>query len=271
MLIAQLTDLHIKKAGKHAYKKVDTLACLEKAISHINALVPCPDLVVITGDLGDFGTIDEYELISKALYKFTMPVHIVPGNHDNRDNLRQVLGEMTSFDHAQYCNFVVDHPDQVLIGLDSSVIGESHGYLSEETLFWLNKTLEIHKQKSVMLFIHHPPMPVGLGHMDVQNLHNAGDLYDILKRFDNVNGLVAGHLHRPISALWNKIPVWVGPSHSHSVTLDLKPEADSSFSLEPAAIRLFILDQDTVISHLSYIDHSDGPYPFFDQLGNLID
>ncbi|GAL22759.1 3',5'-cyclic-nucleotide phosphodiesterase [Vibrio maritimus] len=55
------------------------------------------------------------------------------------------------------------------------------------------------------------------------------------------------------------------------MTLDLEPNAPSSFSLEPNAIQLFKFDGDAVVSHISYISDSEGPYPFFDEQGNLID
>ncbi|GEA61209.1 phosphodiesterase [Vibrio comitans] len=271
MLIAQLTDLHIKKGGKKAYRRVDTLDCLRKAVSHLNRLKPRPDYLVITGDLGDFGTPEEYQVIKQELLKVEMPMLIVPGNHDHRDNLRKGLKELVDFDHPEFCNFAVSYEEQVLIGLDSSVIGKPYGRLSAETLLWLEETLEQHQCKPALLFLHHPPMTVGLGHMDVQNLQNADELSSVLSRFSNIRGMIAGHLHRPITALWNSLPVWVGPSHSHSVTLDLDKNAPSSFSLEPNAIQLLKFEGDSVVSHISYISDSEGPYPFFNAQGNLID
>ncbi|MCX2757386.1 phosphodiesterase [Vibrio sp. Sgm 22] len=271
MLIAQLTDLHIKQGGKQAYKKVDTLKCLYDAVNHINDLRPRPDCVVVTGDLGDFGLIEEYQLINEALEKFDMPLYVIPGNHDDRHNLREGLSNLVSFDHDEYCNFVVDSHDEVLIGLDSSVLGKPYGYLTADTLGWLSLVLEQYRDRAIMLFIHHPPMAVGLNHMDVQNLQNADEFYEVIKPFSNILGICAGHLHRPITAVWNSIPVWVGPSHSHSVTLDLDPKANSSFSLEPKAIQLLTIAKKSVVSHISYIEDSDGPYPFFDEYGALID
>ncbi|MCF4173046.1 phosphodiesterase [Vibrio sp. McD22-P3] len=271
MLIAQLTDLHIKQDGKPAYRKVDTLRCLQNAVQHINHLNPRPDYVVITGDLGDFGTEQEYQIIRQELEKLQIPLRVVPGNHDHRDNLRVGLQQLVDFDHPEFCNFVVEQDEQVLLGLDSSVIGKPYGFLSSQTLEWLQSQLARLSNKSVLIFLHHPPMHVGLGHMDVQNLTNADSLYEVLSQFDNVRGLCAGHLHRPITATWRSIPVWVGPSHSHSVTLDLEPNAPSSFSLEPRAIQLLKFENDSVVSHISYIEDSDGPHPFFDEQGRLID
>ncbi|WP_241901272.1 metallophosphoesterase [Vibrio sp. 10N.286.49.B3] len=168
MLIAHLTDLHIKKGGKQAYRCVDTLDCLRKAVSHINNLKPRPDYLVITGDLGDFGTPDEYQVIKQELLNVQLPILAVPGNHDERNNLREGLKDIVECNHPDFCNVVVNHQGQLLIGLDSSVIGKPYGYLSEETLSWLETTLQQNLDKPALLFIHHPPMHVGLNHMDVQ-------------------------------------------------------------------------------------------------------
>lgn len=274
MLIAQLTDLHIKKDGKVAYKKVDTLQCLKDAVCHINALEPQPDWVVVTGDLGDFGTADEYAVLVPELQRLKAPLKVIPGNHDHRGVMREAFSGVATFDHDEYCHFVQGAGEYQLIGLDSSVLGKPYGHLAQESLTWLNDRLEQHKERPTLLFLHHPPMEVGLRHMDVQKLLNDDELWHIIRHHSQVKGLVAGHLHRPIFATWKDLPVWVGPSHSHAVTLDLRPEAPSSFSLETPAIQLFKLTGDGIVSHLSYIQKeagSTGPYPFFDANNRLID
>jgi len=274
MLIAQLTDLHIKKQGKIAYQKVDTLQCLKQAVTHINGLSPQPDWVVVTGDLGDFGTPEEYDVLVPELKKLHAPVKVIPGNHDHRAYLRAAFEGFSSFDHADYCHFSHVADDYHLIGLDSSVLGKPYGYLTPDSLEWLATQLANKRGLPTLIFIHHPPMKVGIDHMDVQKLLNDDELWQVLEPYKQVKGLIAGHLHRAIYATWNGLPVWVGPSHSHAVTLDLNPNAPSRFSLEPPAIQLFKLAPDSVVSHISYIEageKSAGPFPFFDENNKLID
>ncbi|SHO58696.1 phosphodiesterase [Vibrio quintilis] len=270
MLIAQLTDLHIREGGKPAYRKVDTLACLREAVNHINALQPRPDLVVVTGDLGDYGTPEEYAVILPELQRLQPAIQVIPGNHDHRGCLREALAELTTFDHPHYCNFIRECGGYVLVGLDTSVIGQPYGLLSDETLIWLDQVLQTHADRPVLLFMHHPPMAVGLNHMDVQKLQNDDQLYDVLTWYSHVKGIVTGHLHRPVFALWHDLPVWVGPAHNHAVTLDLDPQAPSSFSLESRAIQLFALKPEGIVSHLSYLGAGEGPFPFFDENHQLI-
>jgi 3',5'-cyclic-AMP phosphodiesterase len=55
MLIAQITDTHIRLPGRLAYGQVDTAQMLVTCVNELMALDPQPDLIVHTGDLVDFG------------------------------------------------------------------------------------------------------------------------------------------------------------------------------------------------------------------------
>ena len=67
MLIAQITDLHIRPPGKKAYGVVDTEAMLRAAVDSILAQPMKPDAVIASGDLTDCGLIEEYELLHDCL------------------------------------------------------------------------------------------------------------------------------------------------------------------------------------------------------------
>ena len=48
----------------------------------LKALPRKPDLVIATGDLTDCGLVEEYEVLRDILKSLSMPVYLVPGNHD---------------------------------------------------------------------------------------------------------------------------------------------------------------------------------------------
>lgn len=275
MIIAQLTDLHIKAGGKPAYAgKVDTFARLQQAVDHLNNLQPRPDLVLITGDLGDFGSEAEYHQARLALDRLLMPFYLVPGNHDDRRALRAVFADhQYLFQSQDHLSYAIDGLPLRLVGLDTSVPGKPHGLIDAERRDWLEQTLSRAPTQRTLLFMHHPPVAVGLEHMDVQRLHGADKLAGVLKQQPQVELLLCGHLHRPVEFIWCGRPVYVGPAHNHAVTLDLRPGAPSSFTREPAMIRLLYLHPQSglLLSHQSHVDDSDGPHPFFDQQGRLID
>src|SRR3546814_11360138 len=86
MLIAQITDTHIKLPGKLAYKKVDTAAMLRACVAELLALKPQPDLILLTGDLVDLGRPEEYDHLKSILAPLRQRIIAIPGNHDGRDS-----------------------------------------------------------------------------------------------------------------------------------------------------------------------------------------
>ena len=67
MMIAQITDMHIRPRGKIAYGRVDTNAMLEAAVATLEGLPRKPDLVIASGDLTDCGLAEEYEVLRDIL------------------------------------------------------------------------------------------------------------------------------------------------------------------------------------------------------------
>lgn len=82
VLIAQISDLHIKPPGALAYGRVDTATALERCVAALNAFEPAPDFVVISGDLADTPTVEEYDYLKRLLAPLRLPFAGIPGNHD---------------------------------------------------------------------------------------------------------------------------------------------------------------------------------------------
>src|SRR5258708_19534844 len=91
MLIAQISDMHIKAEGELLYGRIDTAGFLERAVAHVAALDPPPDVVLATGDLVEGGKSEEYVRLRRLLAPLAMPVHLIPGNHDARDAFPHVF------------------------------------------------------------------------------------------------------------------------------------------------------------------------------------
>lgn len=275
MLIAQLTDLHIGAGRRLAYRKVDTAGALEKAIARIDAMTPRPDMVLFTGDIGDLGTADEYSLVAEIIKDLDVPFYMVPGNHDRRGPLRTAFPDaMPGVGENDFANYALDCSTIRLIGLDTLDEGHPGGQLCAERLDWLEQVLNDSDDRPCVLFMHHPPVTVGIHHMDAQNLlHGAETLAQIISAHkERVQAILCGHVHRPIHTRWADVPLIVGPSVAHQVALDLTDGGASVFVMEPPAMHLHYWDdkQNCLITHLAYINQYDGPYPFFDENGKLI-
>src|SRR5271166_1678561 len=85
MIIAQITDTHIKRKGKLLHHMINTAKRLRKAVERLNALDPRPDVVLATGDLVEDGKRKEYKLLRKILDHLEIPLYVIPGNHDRSE------------------------------------------------------------------------------------------------------------------------------------------------------------------------------------------
>src|SRR5207302_7981787 len=139
--IAQISDLHIKRAGAMAYGRVDTAKALERCVAALNEFAPAPDFVVISGDLADTPMREEYDHLKRLLAPLKLPFAGIPGNHDSRDMMRAAFpGSAYAFPSGPL-NQKIETRGLDLLLLDSSVAGKPDGELDASTLQWLDATL----------------------------------------------------------------------------------------------------------------------------------
>lgn len=272
MIVAQITDCHIKARGRLAYRVVDTAACLAAAVAQLTALDPRPDLVIATGDLADFGRAEEYELLRELLRPLSMPVYLIPGNHDDRDGLRTAFGADGYFPATDFLSYVVDGPDLRLVALDTVTPGESAGFLCARRLAWLERELRAAPECPTAIIMHHPPFRTGIAHMDAIGLEGADTFRAILARHPQVKRVFCGHLHRAVqTALGQNVIVSTAPSTAHQVCLDLRSDGPAAFVMEPPGYQIHVWDEGgSCITHTGVVGIYDGPYPFHEN-GTLID
>lgn len=272
-LIAQISDLHLKAGQRLTYGVVDTLGALRRAVDHLNASHPRPDIVVISGDLVDFGRPDEYAVLQPELARLHMPYYLVPGNHDNREHLLAAFADHVYLPISADAplDWVVEEYPVRLIGLDTTIPGAHGGQLLDSQLLWLDKQLACRPDVPTLLVMHHPPFISGIGHMDRESFINASALEQVIARHPQVERLLCGHLHRPMQRRFGGSLSCVCPGTSHQIVLDLQQTAPAHFNLEPAGYLLHRWQaQQGLVTHNAVFGEYPGPYPFYDAHG-LID
>jgi 3',5'-cyclic-AMP phosphodiesterase len=274
LCIAQISDLHIKPRGRLAYGRVDTAKALECCIATLNALKPAPDFVVISGDLADTPSIEEYDYLKHLLAPLKLPFAGIPGNHDSREMMRAAFPQSAYAFSSGPLNQTLEIDALDLVLLDSSVPGKPHGELDAPTLQWLDATLASSANRPALLFLHHPPFATGIWHMDHQNLHNAGALADLVRRHPRVQLIAAGHVHRAVLTLFAGVPATICPAPNHAVDLDLAELREPSFRVEPPAFHLHTWFPGegfgNLVTHQVPIGEFDRPHPFFGPDGKLL-
>lgn len=269
--IFQFSDCHIVEENSLAYDVVDTSAYLDRAVSYANSLmedVGPVDAVVVTGDLTDHGRVAQYERLRGMLDRLVVPYYLLPGNHDRRDNMRQVFPDHGYLEGgSDEINYSLSIDDLTLLCIDSSVPGASHGELTETTTDWLASQISDLGNRPVMVAFHHPPFDSGVGHMDRQRLRDPSRLFEILGGHQGPHQMICGHVHRFITSQTPAGPAVIAPGTSHAVALDHREDGASAFRMEPGAFLMHSFDDRSgfagFTSEYVPVGPFDGPYLFY--------
>lgn len=263
-IIAQVSDIHVRPRGMLYQNLVDSNAMFTRAVETLNRLDPKPHLVLITGDLTDEGSPEEYEMLRELLAPLAHPYAVMPGNHDDRVRLGEAFGDQPWLPLEGELNFGIDVGPVRVLALDTTVPGLHHGELSPTTLTWLERELIANARRRVVIAMHHPPFSSGIPYLDLYGMREIGPFSDLLSRYSNIDRIIAGHVHRSMQTRLGAVPVLTCPSTTTQIALRLKPDADAASYLEPPAFMLHRWENNigSAVSHLCYIGQFDGPLPF---------
>ena len=150
---AHIGDLHITKAKEQNY--IDLLSIIAQIETQCSNQL---DFVFLPGDNADNGLPEQYKLVETALKMLSIPVYIIPGDHDM---------EQGSLENYMAMKFTHSLPKAVIINeyhcifLDSSGRGKGGPdfRLLDEQIIWLEAQLFIARQDKmeVVLFMHTYP------------------------------------------------------------------------------------------------------------------
>lgn len=157
MRIIQLTDLHVGEAGELGYD-VDVRANFLKILQATRQLKP--DRIVVTGDLCmNTGSSSVYEWLKGHLDSTGIPYEVISGNHDDPALLAGAFGKTADL-HGTELYFYKDWDGVPCLFLDTTI-----AELSAQQLQWLKDCLQT-IDRSVVVFMHHPPMLANMPWMD---------------------------------------------------------------------------------------------------------
>jgi 3',5'-cyclic-AMP phosphodiesterase len=207
-LVAQISDPHI--GGD--WGGPDPVSGLRTVLDAVLAMPDRPDVMLVTGDLVDNGTDEEYALVHELLSAVSVPVHVLPGNHDRREGLRARF-ELPG-DGAAPVQYAADLGPLRLVALDTTIPGRAAGELDSDRLAWLDAELSRAPEQPTLLAMHHPPASTGLAPWEEIGLAASGRaaLGEVVARHPQVQCIVAGHIHQPLVARLAGRPVLSIPS-----------------------------------------------------------
>ncbi len=191
--IVILSDVHVTPGNVNETK-------LTEAVAEINSIKGV-DLVVVNGDLTNQGADDELKNVKKILDRITLPLSVLPGNHENNwsQSATKTFNDLWGNDR-----FVSETDGLVIVGINCGpYMKMGDGHIKQEDLHWLRKTLDERAKpgKRVVSFNHYPlnadidnwtdyaatlqPYPVIAhinGHYHKYDRYNAGDIDCMMTR-----------------------------------------------------------------------------------------
>lgn len=275
MLLAQISDPHIladgavfkcpvagpPPGGERMLAEIDTAAYLARAVAALNALEPRPDIVVVTGDLCDHGTVAEYENLAPLLAPLRMPVFLIPGNHDSRDGMRALFGGAGYLPASGFLQYAVEDFALRIVALDTLIAGEHGGALCDERLRWLDETLAAAPGRPTVVIMHHPPFATGITYMDGHGFREPQRLAAVIARHPQVERIACGHLHRSIDRRFAGTVAGTAPGTAHQIRLDLRPGMRLHFRFEPPGYQLHLWEGGSLVTHTAVLGDFPHPYP----------
>lgn len=267
MILVQLTDLHAVRPGRAVQRVSETNMLLDRAFRAVATLRGVkPDAVVISGDVGDDMTVEAYHYVRESAARHIphIPVYAIPGNHDDRTAMREGLTFWPGMNaDPDFIHYAVDDLPVRLVMLDTLIPGRTEGEMGPQRLAWLDRTLSAKPDVPTIVVMHHPPFAVGVAHMDLIQLRDAAAFAGVIARHKQVERILCGHHHRPVTTRVAHAIASIAPSVAHQVELDLSGSTTPFFFMEPAAFQIHLrLDDGSLVSHTAYVEAFPGPFPF---------
>ncbi|MER6349626.1 metallophosphoesterase [Streptomyces sp. NPDC001595] len=239
LVLAHVSDLHLDgtaRATERAERVRDRLWRLPGRV----------DALLVTGDIADHGTEEEYEEAARILGlrdgDAPFPVLTCPGNHDARAPYRKALLGHPATDGPIDSVHVFD--EAAVLMCDSSIPGRDEGALADETYDWIEETLdELDGDRRVLLAFHHPPVALHHPLPDSYQLGAPERLAALMERRPEIAGLITGHAHTPAATVFAGRPLVVGPGVTW--TLRLPWEGDQVADRDaPPGLAFHVLDDE---------------------------
>ena len=203
----QITDTHLSP------EELDFTRRAEQA--RAEALAHEPDLIVISGDLTQFGTEQDFAALKEFLAPITVPLHLVAGNHDIGDKISSYTHDHLTVArieryqaHAGPLYHSFDHGPCHVTCFDTGILNSGLPIEAEQRE-WLEADLAAARGAQHRLAVTHYPLfwdrpdetlTAESGYYTVEEPARS-DLLGLMERH-GVDIYLCGHIHQVREAMW---------------------------------------------------------------------
>jgi 3',5'-cyclic AMP phosphodiesterase CpdA len=260
--ILQISDTHIVPEGALVSGRLDTASALARLVTRICGIrdqIGPIDAVLVSGDVSDDGSAESYVRFKSLVAPLGLPIHVIPGNHDARDPMRNAFRE--AFPASGPLNWVRQIDEVRLIGLDTLVEGQGSGTLSPDSLSFLRKALSDANGAPVLLALHHPPFTCGIAFMDDIGLTNRPDVRHVVAAYSGTLRIVCGHIHNMMVTDIEGHIVISAPSPCSTFSYDRRTDSPIGYMTQEDGCLLHRWDAGFQTIRIGP-EAGSGPFPF---------
>jgi len=232
--VLHLSDTHLTDHPGRRVMDVDPDARLAAVLDAWEQTGERADLIVHTGDLSDDESDGGPARLATALAPLRAPVLAVCGNHDLPSAVRAAFGAASSAEVGSWR----------VVGLESSVPSEIHGWIDAEVAMALLDTFDA---RPSILAMHHPPRCRSTNPWF--RLEGADELLAELSARPHVRALLSGHLHDAFEPTGPAgLQLLNGPSVLAAIAHD-GDHMEIGAAGAPAGARILRLGDDGTLTH----------------------
>lgn len=242
MRIIQITDLHLPAAGEDSagidsWKNLDLI--LKEAATYT------PDLLVFTGDfcLNQSHAVI-FQKFAERLNNLDMSMRFIPGNHDAPEHLQKFViekrGESNFYPREQRENYTFLY------------LNSSNAHLPEEEYEVLKKACAVDSRIPLLVFMHHPPVKIGVPHMDRKYAFAEAEKFkNAVSKAKRPVHIFCGHYHNQRTVFCENFIIHSSPSTSFQVEDRTEGYAVMGYEAGMRVIDLFHSELRTFIRYIS--------------------
>jgi hypothetical protein len=248
--------------GEHPYG-IDAGRRLELAIDFINRRHGDAALCLFLGDLTVKGQEAEYARLGEIIRRLRVPARFAVGNHDCRDRF---LNEFTDHprDEKGFIQFSHSLEHLTCVVADTFEPGQASGSICDTRLASLAAILERLRGQLIMLFLHHPPLPVGIPALDricLEAHAEAGLSRALTSSGVYLRHTFFGHLHRTIFSSWAGAPCAAIPSTAHLWPRSFESVVEAQLYNGPPQLGIVKMRPNNIVVQIQDILTASGDWP----------
>jgi Icc protein len=237
--LIQFSDTHLSGDAGARLRGVACLPALQAALADAARRCHNPDGILLTGDLVQDDPAG-YRWIRHIFGASQVPVMCLAGNHDLPEHMRVELAQPPFKVGGE-----IEFGRWLVVMLDTWIAHSAKGRIGPAALEHLRNVLAQHRNKHVLVCLHHQPIEMRSEWLDQVGLEDAAEFLTIVRQHPNVRGVLWGHVHQSLDSFVHGVRFMASPA---TCAQFLPGSIDFAIDSRPPGYRVLELMHDGTIA-----------------------